>query len=426
MSVAKLLNSSNDGFSIQIDFKYNESMLVAESDILKGLNDAGVIATEEVLTQFDSDGSVIKMGNQTFTTKGQQEKNYQSPYGEIRISRHVYQSHSGGKTFCPLEHDARIVVTSTPRFAKIVSSKYSIGSTESVKNDLKDNHDRPTNRKTLQTISDAVASVALAKETSWEYLPSPKDLEKVETLSFGLDGTCMQMRADGWREAMAGTITLYNKEGDRIHTTYLASPPEYGKNIFLTKLEESIKKTKSIFSTATTIGLADGAKENWSFLNKLTEYQVIDFYHVTEYLGSYSKVVYKSIPEQKEWLENACHDLKNKVGSAVRLLHEIENESHNKYKKADQEILNKTLSYFKNNVKKMKYKQMLNMNAPIGSGVTEAACKVIVKERMCKAGMRWKNDGAQVVLKLRTMNQTKGHWDFFWNKVDKFGFEMAA
>ena len=61
---------------------------------------------------------------------------------------------------------------------------------------------------------------------------------------------------------------------------------------------------------------------------------------------------------------------------------------------------------------------MIEMNAPIGSGVTEAACKVIVKERMCKAGMRWKNDGAQVVLKLRTMNQTKGHWDFFWNKVN--------
>ncbi len=426
MSIAKLLNSNNDGFSIQIDFKYNKSMLLAEGDILKGLNNAGVIATGEILAQFDSDGSVIKMGNQTFTTKGQQEKNYQSPYGEIRVSRHIYQSHSGGKTFCPLEQDARIVVTSTPRFAKMVSSKYSIGSTESVKKDLADNHDRPVNRKTLQTICDAVGSVALAKEWSWEYLPDPKELDKVETLSFGLDGTCMQMREDGWREAMAGTITLYNKEGDRLHTTYLAAPPEYGKNTFLTKLEESIKKTKNLFTAATTIGLADGAKENWSFLNNLTEHQVIDFYHVTEYLGEYSKVVYTNIGEQKEWPGDACHNLKNKIGSAARLLREIEIESKNKHKKKDQEIIDKTLSYFLNNVKKMKYKKMLDMNAPIGSGVTEAACKVIVKERMCKAGMRWKNDGAQVVLKLRTMNQTGGHWDYFWNKVDKFGFEMAA
>lgn len=426
MSVAKLLKSDNDGFSIRIDFKYNKSMLVAEGDIIKGLNEAGVLATGEALAQFDSDGSAIKMGNQIFTTKGQQEKNYQTPYGETRISRHVYQSHSGGKTFCPLEHDARIIITSTPRFAKIVSSKYSMGSTESVRKDLSDNHDRPTNRKTLQTISDAVGSVALAKEVTWGYLPNPKELEKVETLSFGLDGTCMQMRSDGWREAMAGTITLYNGNGERLHTTYLAAPPEYGKNIFLTNLEESISKTKNLFPSATTIGLADGAKENWIFLNKFSDHQVIDFYHVTEYLGAYSKVVYTDIAEQKQWLKESCHNLKNKIGGAMRLLHEIENESKFKHKKKDQEIINKTLIYFKNNIKKMKYKKMLDINAPIGSGVTEAACKVIVKERMCKAGMRWNNDGAQVVLKLRTMNQTKGHWDFFWDKIDKVGFEMAA
>lgn len=426
MSQATLIKKSETGISIQIDFEFNKSMMSAEQNILKGLNEAGVIATGEVLSQFDTDGSPIKIGNQTFTSKGQFEKNYQTPFGESRVLRHVYQSHSGGKTYCPLDQDARVVVTSTPRFAKMVSSKYSFGSTEYVKQDLLDNHNRPVNRKTLQTISEAVASVALVKEASWEYLPNPKDLEAVETLSFGLDGTCMQMRKDGWREAMAGTVTLYNRDGDRLHTTYLAAPPEYGKETFLEKLEESINKHKDLFPNTTTIGLADGARENWPFLQSLSDHQVIDFYHVTGYLGSYSKAVYKDISEQKGWLDRACHNLKNKHGSAMRLLHEIEEESQYKHKKKDQEVIDKALSYFKNNVDKMKYKKMIDMNAPIGSGVTEAACKVIVKERMCKAGMRWKNEGAQIVLKLRTMNQTDGHWDHFWNKVDQFGFEMAA
>lgn len=426
MSNVKLIKKNDEGFSVQIDFKFNKSMLIAEESILERLNEAGVLATGEVLSQFDTDGSVIKTGNQTFTTKGQFEKNYQTPFGESRVLRHVYQSHSGGKTFCPLEQDARIVITSTPRFAKIVSSKYSSGSTESVKKDLADNHGRSVNRKTLQTISEAVGAVALIKEASWEYLPDPKELETVTILSFGLDGTCMQMRKDGWREAMAGTISLYNEDGDRLHTTYLAAAPEYGKKVFLEKLEKSINKTKDLFPKAGTVGLADGARDNWSFLKPLSEHQVIDFYHVTEYLGSYSKVAFGNIAEQKAWMKEACHNLKNKHGSAMRLLHEIEAEAKLKHKKKDQEIIDKTLTYFINNVEKMKYKKIRELNAPIGSGVTEAACKVIVKERMCKSGMRWKNDGAQVVLKLRTMNQTEGHWDYFWSKVDKFGFDMAA
>ena len=426
MSKVKLINENKLGFSIQIDFEYGKSMLMSEERILDALNEAGTMATGEILSQFDTDGSSIKIGNQIFRTKGQFEKNYQTPFGESRVLRHVYQSNSGGKTYCPLEQSARIVVTSTPRFAKIVSSKYSFGSTEYVKQDLINNHGRPVNRKTLQTISEAVASVALVKEASWEYLPNPKELDNVAVLSFGLDGTCMQMREDGWREAMAGTISLYNDEGDRLHTTYLAAAPEYGKKIFLEKLEESINKTKDLFPSGRTIGLADGAKDNWIFLKQFTDYQVIDFYHVTEYLGSYSRAVYKNIGEQKKWLSDTCHDLKHKHGAAMKLLRELEEETALKHKKKDQEIINKTLTYFINNVDKMRYKKIRNMNAPIGSGVTEAACKVIVKERMCKAGMRWKNEGAQLVLKLRTMNQTEGHWDYFWNKVDQVGFEMAA
>jgi hypothetical protein len=300
MSVAKITKSDNTGFSIEIKFNYHESMLYGEVEIQKGLNEAGMIATKEILGQFDSDGSAIKMCNQSFSSKGQLEKNYQTPYGEIRIARHVYQSTSGGKTFCPLEHDGRIVVTSTPRFAKMVSSKYSIGSTESVKKDLAGNHERLVNRKTLQTISEAVGAVAQAKEVDWNYMPTADEFEdKVKILSFGLDGTCMQMREDGWREAMAGTLTLYNEEGERMHTSYIAAAPEYGKELFLKKLTDSINKTKDMFPSAMTIGLADGAKENWKFLQQHVEHQIIDFYHVSEYLGAYSKVVYKNNFEQK-------------------------------------------------------------------------------------------------------------------------------
>jgi hypothetical protein len=57
----------------------------------------------------------------------------------------------------------------------------------------------------------------------------------------------------------------------------------------------------------------------------------------------------------------------------------------------------------------------------IGSGVTEAACKVVVKQRLCVSGARWTDRGASVVLSLRTLVLTPGHWDAFWTKYMRFG-----
>ena len=53
---------------------------------------------------------------------------------------------------------------------------------------------------------------------------------------------------------------------------------------------------------------------------------------------------------------------------------------------------------------KMEYSKYLDKNFPIGSGVTEAACKVIVKQRLCSSGMKWKHRGAEAVLCLRALN----------------------
>ena len=47
---------------------------------------------------------------------------------------------------------------------------------------------------------------------------------------------------------------------------------------------------------------------------------------------------------------------------------------------------------------------------PIGSGVTEAACKTVFTERLKRSGMRWQKDSAQVTVDLRVL-QLSGIWD---------------
>src|SRR3954451_18169723 len=103
-------------FTVQVEVSYNDSMLDFEEALQQRLNDAGVVATAEGLRQFYTDGSPITVGPGKFTSKGQIQKDYQTPYGVAPVARHVYQGPQGGTTYCPLDRDARIVVSSTPRF----------------------------------------------------------------------------------------------------------------------------------------------------------------------------------------------------------------------------------------------------------------------------------------------------------------------
>ena len=61
-------------------------------------------------------------------------------------------------------------------------------------------------------------------------------------------------------------------------------------------------------------------------------------------------------------------------------------------------------------------------NLPVGSGVTEAACKVIVKKRLGGAGAQGSEREATTVLTLRCLTYTEGRWAQFWQKVDRYGF----
>src|SRR5512135_1619837 len=96
---AAIVARSETSFTIQVEIPYGCSMLDFEQVIQERLNQAGVVATQEALHQFDSDGSPITIGSAKFTSKGRLPKQYQTPYGVATVARHVYQSSQGGKTY---------------------------------------------------------------------------------------------------------------------------------------------------------------------------------------------------------------------------------------------------------------------------------------------------------------------------------------
>jgi hypothetical protein len=331
----------------------------------------------------------------------------------------VYQSNEGGRTYCPLDNDARILVYSTPKFAKMVSGKYSQVSALHVQRDLEENHGRFISRPYIQNISRAVGNVASSKP--WKYATgiSPSD---VSSICFSLDGTCMLLREDGWRQAMVGSISLYNADGERIYTVYTAQSPEHGKETFYNDFTKEIETIKKQYMNKPCIGVADGAADNWKFLERFVDVQVLDFFHASEYLAKVSKAAFKRKFEGDEWLKKARHRLKHDTDGAKTVLAEIKDFMKKKITESKKEEIETTITYFGNHLHQMDYWSYLSKNIPIGSGVIEADCKVIIKQRMCNSGMRWKEEGAKNVLVLRCFNETDGKWKQFWDKITKMGY----
>ena len=425
---AAIIARTDAAFTIQVEIPYGSSMLDFEEVIQQRLNEAGVLATQEALQRFDADGSPIQVGDTKLTTKGKLKKEYQTPYGVAPVERYVYQSNRGGKTYCPLDRNARIVVSSTPKFAKMVSHKYAEFGSARVIKDLAENHGRVVARCFVQDVTDAVAAVALAQEEDWDYvLPEPE--EPTSTITIGIDGTCLLMCEGGWRETMVGTIGFYDAGGERQQTIYLGATPEYGKATFLGRMEREIARVKVSHPKARYVGLADGAKGNWEFLSRHTEVQVIDFWHAAEYLSDAGDALFcGSTGAKKPWLEASCHRLKHEPGAARQLIRDLKRGAAEKGVSPDQEDVAAAITYFSNQSRqgRMDYAGLVESHVPIGSGVTEAACKVLVKQRLCGSGMKWKEPGAAAVLSLRCLSYTTDRWSQFWRKIDQYGYPVAA
>ena len=180
---------------------------------------------------------------------------------------------------------------------------------------------------------------------------------------------------------------------------------------------------KQLYPDALYIGLADGATDNWSFLNPHTTIQVTDFWHATEYLAQAGEVIFpakRDSLQKKQWLDERCHKLKHIRGAAGRILNELKDKLEGKLSTSNREKLQKAVSYFTHQKARMRYYSLVNQGLPIGSGVTEAACKMIVKQRLCQSGMKWNEKGASIILSLRTLERSN-RWEQFWGKINQYG-----
>jgi len=104
--------------------------------------------------------------------------------------------------------------------------------------------------------------------------------------------------------------------------------------------------------------------------------------------------------------------LQGKAKAVIADLRQVGSEHGLKGAKASR--LRKLCKFLEKNLPRMRYDKYLRAGYPIATGVIEGACRHVIKDRMERAGMRWKVPGAEAMLELRTI-AANGDWTEFQN-----------
>ena len=63
--------------------------------------------------------------------------------------------------------------------------------------------------------------------------------------------------------------------------------------------------------------------------------------------------------------------------------------------------------YLRRHAGSMDYRRLRRLRSPIGSGITEAACKIVFTQRFKQAGMKWNIADGGSILALRVISLSK-------------------
>jgi hypothetical protein len=202
---------------------------------------------------------------------------------------------------------------------------------------------------------------------------------------------------------------------------YVASI-EKSKREVMSMFYERIKNDD--FTIVPLICLIDGAKSlinafKDEFKKTSDKVMILDIIHVIEYIWIMAHLKYKEgSKETRNYVyEKLLMVLKGEVCVYIK---ELEEEiEHNKLKKSQKKIYQKVITYLKNHQMYMCYNEYLSKGYPIGTGVIESACSHVVKQRTEITGARWGINGAETILKLRSVKQSnewEGYWEFYTSK----------
>jgi hypothetical protein len=232
----------------------------------------------------------------------------------------------------------------------------------------------------------------------------------------GLDAFAVPMQGPGAGKAehrMLYTALLYTPGKE--HTRYLV-------DFDLDPLAEQVRsqaRALGIAQVSELIAVTDGGNGLEEALQRhLAENltTILDWYHAAEHVCAFAAVLHaKDETARTAWADEAKGILYEQGGEAL-LTHLQALALPPRLSAEVREELRKLIGYFENNRHRTDYPRYREKGWDIGSGPTEAGCKII-GERLKGSGMRWVEDGAGTVAALRALYVSSGKlWDDFWDQ----------
>jgi hypothetical protein len=312
--------------------------------------------------------------------------------------------------------------SATPLLAEVLSFKVSAMTPHDVAQDLA-KQGLVLSPSFIQQTAQRVGQLAVQKRTRWK-VRGPEPERPVRTLATGLDGTTVPVWNEGYKEAMCGTIALYDRQGQRLATDYLGAMPESGKGQFVARFTTRVAQVKARYPHARHVVLSDGATWNWQLI--AAQYPdaigILDFWHAAQHLAEAGDAIFGSTSSSAKtaWFERWRTTLRDEPNGVAGVIHTLiyYRNSVTLSGAARQEVATH-LHYFRQHAPHMQYAAYTAAGLPIGSGVTEAGCKELLKARFCRSGMRWKRATGDAILQLRAI-RLSAHWNSFWAKVMRY------
>jgi hypothetical protein len=237
-------------------------------------------------------------------------------------------------------------------------------------------------------------------------------------LAQGRDGIMVPIRGDGYQEASAATVSVYDRRGRRLGTVYLGQMPEAHQATLtaaLTALVAAVlRRWEGPLPRLVYVTDKGQAQDDYyrRVLRRMPDPRqpgrrlawewVLDFFHVCGYLGKLREALFAAgghrwYARMRHWLRHRRQGVAQVLRSAMQHVH------RRRLSKAAEEQFWKAYRYLRRHSRWMDYARYRRQGLPIGSGVTEAACKTVFTQRLKRSGMRWDKESGQVIVDLRTL-----------------------
>jgi len=256
---------------------------------------------------------------------------------------------------------------------------------------------------------------AEAQRIERELAPAPKG-PAFQQLS--VDGAMVPLVGGEWAEVKTLAIGTLSGQplGEEVKATELSYFSRMTDSDTFTDLALVETHRRGVETAGVVAAVNDGALWEQGFVDahRPDALRVLDFGHAAGYLSIVAQAVYG--PGTRgcvEWIERWRHELRRGDPQVVLdALRKLQMEASGEVAA----VVGGSLQYLEARREQIRYAEFELLGIPIGSGIVESACKLVVEARLKGSGMHWARGSVNPMVALRNV-LCGGRWQEVWPSI---------